>query len=335
MKKIILLISINILALSTSYSQTLSDSLVAHYFLDGNGNDSVGSNNGTVMGATLTSDRNSNINAAYSFNGSGDWINIGNYPDLAITGDITVSAWIKTPASWPSTYRDPMIYVRNTKYVSTIYGLNLFMNNTNSSSGRKFGFIAKTTTNSWGDDYALSTSTLQLNTWYFVVGVREGNVMKVYVNSVLEDTDVGTSSPIDYGPSPNASIGQKDSTSQHWFNGVIDDVRIYKRALSQSDIQALYNWTGINENLYNIESQIVLYPNPATNNLNISTKENRIIHKIEILDIAGKVIEVKSFKKPNENIKIGISNLSDGAYFLKVYTGENMVETSKFLKTNN
>lgn len=331
MKKIALLISINILALSTFYSQTLSDSLVAHYFLDGNGNDSVGSNNGTIIGATLTSDRNSNINSAYSFNGSGDWINIGNYPDLAITGDITVSAWIKTPASWPSTYRDPMIYVRNSAPGADITGVNLFINNAHLST-RKFGFILKAGTNLWGDDYAISTTTLQLNTWYFVVGVRQDNIVKIYVNGVLEGTDIGFLDPINYGPSPSASVGQKDGTSAHWFNGVIDDLRIYKRALSTTEIQTLHTTISAIEFDEDINNQISVYPNPSYKYLNIKANESIEINRVEIFNVSGQKIISKSYKVFNSNIQIDIDNLKVGTYFLKIFDSENDFTTSKFLK---
>lgn len=331
MKKLLLIILLNITLTSPFFSQ-INDSLVAHFLLDGNGVDNVGSNNGTVIGAIPVSDRNGNTNSAYQFDGINDMVDIGSYPDLAITGDITVSSWVKTPTSWQSVYADPMIYVRNTVYVTNVTGVNLYINNAHLST-RKFGFILRTATNTWGDDFALSTSTLQLNTWYFVVGVREGNLVKIYVNGVLEKTDAGTGGLIDYGTSPSASIGQKDGTSQHWFKGTIDDVRIYKRALTLSDIQTLYNWTGINETFNNSESQIILYPNPTTNYLNISIKENNFIHKIEIFDIAGKVTEVKSFKKSDEVIEIDISKLADGVYFLKIYDKDNITETSKFLKS--
>ncbi len=331
MKKIVLLLSISILGFSTSYSQTLSDSLVAHYFLDGNGIDSVGSNNGTVVGATLTTDRNSNINSAYSFNGSADWINIGNYPDLAITGDITVSAWVKTPASWPSTYRDPMIYVRNSAPTADITGVNLFINNAHLST-RKFGFILKTGNNPWGNDYVLATTTLQLATWYFIVGVRQDNIVKFYVNGVLDGTVIGSLDPINYGSSPSASIGQKDGTSAHWFNGTIDDVRIYKRALSTTEIQTLH--TTISAIAFNddINNQISVYPNPSNKYLNIKANESIDINRIEIFNVSGQKIISKSYKVFKSNIQIDIDDLKTGTYFLKIFDSKNDFTTAKFLK---
>src|SRR6185436_5235414 len=56
----------------------LDDGLIAHYPFNGNANDaSTNGNNGTVVGAQLTTDRNGNPNQAYLFNGTSDYINVG------------------------------------------------------------------------------------------------------------------------------------------------------------------------------------------------------------------------------------------------------------------
>ena len=86
----------------------------------------------------LTTDRCGNANSAYSFDGLNDWINIGNAPDLNITGDITVSAWVKTPTTWPATYHDTQIYARYS--ASGPNGVNLWLDNPHLNT-RAFGFI--------------------------------------------------------------------------------------------------------------------------------------------------------------------------------------------------
>ena len=69
--------------------------LVAWYPFNGNANDSSGNgNNGTVSGATLTTDRFGNPGKAYSFNGTNAYISVPNSSSLSIVGDITISAWI-------------------------------------------------------------------------------------------------------------------------------------------------------------------------------------------------------------------------------------------------
>ena len=76
-----------------------SNGLVGWWPFNGNANDESGNgNNGTVNGATLTSDRFGNAGKAYSFDGVNDWINMpsGNSTSLNITSNYTVTFWFKT-----------------------------------------------------------------------------------------------------------------------------------------------------------------------------------------------------------------------------------------------
>jgi len=236
MKKNILIIVALFIGGISSQAQ-INDSLVAHYLLDGNGNDAAGNNHGTVNGPIPTIDRCGNLNSAYSFDGVNDWINIGATTDLNITGDITVSAWVKTPVSWPATYRDPMIYARYSSPGTN--GVNLWLDNPHLNS-RAFGFIIKVGSSSWGSDFATTSTVLQLDTWYFVTGVREGNSVKVYLNGILEGTDIGSSAPINYGLNAIATIGEKGAAPAIWYDGVIDDLRVYKRGLDANEVQILF-----------------------------------------------------------------------------------------------
>jgi len=76
----------------------ITNGLVAFYPLDGNANNSVGTNNGTVNGATLTQNRFGLANAAYNFNGVNQNINFA-APPITNTANWTFSAWIK-PANF-------------------------------------------------------------------------------------------------------------------------------------------------------------------------------------------------------------------------------------------
>ena len=93
----------------------INDGLVAYYPFNGNANDMSGSGyNGTVNGATLTTDRFGNPNSAYSFNGTGAYISTTFYGILG-SNPRTISFWAKT--SSPN-YMDPLSYGLN----STTYG---------------------------------------------------------------------------------------------------------------------------------------------------------------------------------------------------------------------
>ncbi|MBI4690050.1 MAG: LamG domain-containing protein [Nitrospirae bacterium] len=82
----------------------------------------------------------------------------------------------------------------------------------------------------------VSQNSIGSNSWTFLVGLIDNGSIKLYVNGILESTSTSTAhlSPI------NLMIGKiQDNRSSYW-NGKIDDVRIYNRALSDSEIQELY-----------------------------------------------------------------------------------------------
>ena len=157
---------------------------------------------------------------------------------MSITGDISVSTWVKTPSTWPGSESYSQIISRGD---SGGTGWNLYLYRPDMAANRKFSFIVKIGTSSWGNEWALDTEVAQLDTWYHLVGVREGSNIKIYVNGELRHTDAGSSGLINYGSSPNNYIGKKTSSlaADHW-NGKIDEVRIYDRALSASEISQLY-----------------------------------------------------------------------------------------------
>jgi hypothetical protein len=75
----------------------ISAGLTASFPFNGNANDESGNgNNGVVYGAALTADRFGNANSAYAFDGINDYMRIADSQSLNITGDLTISAWIRT-----------------------------------------------------------------------------------------------------------------------------------------------------------------------------------------------------------------------------------------------
>ena len=95
MKKYILpLLAITMMIATTIQAQIPTNGLVAYYPFSGNANDSSGNgNNGTVYGATLTTDRFGNANSAYSFDGVSNYINIANSILPSTSTSLSISLW--------------------------------------------------------------------------------------------------------------------------------------------------------------------------------------------------------------------------------------------------
>ncbi|NIW92254.1 MAG: hypothetical protein GWN20_04970, partial [Phycisphaerae bacterium] len=195
-----------------------SEGLVAHWkFDDGSGNtatDSAGTNNGALIGnPTWTGGR---INGALSFDGVDD--NVVAAPVAALAGDtLTAQAWIRT---------------------SEFAGLwNPAM--TQNAGGNGYYFYVSSSRPAFylvvGAAYVQATSPDMINPdqWYLVAGTNDGSNLKLYVDGQLKDSDNSTGF---LGVSSNAYIGC-EPTSSLYYNGLIDDVRIYNRALTESEFQ--------------------------------------------------------------------------------------------------
>ncbi|MBF0204140.1 MAG: Ig-like domain-containing protein, partial [Desulfamplus sp.] len=220
----------------------LSDGLVAYYPFNGNANDESGNaNNGTVNGATLTADRFGNVNSAFSFDGVNDYIQFAKVPTTVID-NWTISGWIN-PSSLPQL--SAAVYLGYDNGL-TGNGYGFGINNGGvppgvvSSGNVLYGIYCGV---SW---LSIGYSSLNINTWYQVVMIRNNGFLKFYINNNLYSINTNKS-PI----APSVFyIGS--GTGIRYFNGLIDDIRIYNRALSEAEIQELYQEGGGTSNNGNL-----------------------------------------------------------------------------------
>lgn len=192
-------------------------------------------------------------NYALSFDGS-NYVNLGSVASNNTVG--TFSAWIYV-SSWSEGVMG---------YGSTNAGLYVFSFRINSSSdgvpvdGNAYMELRAYDQGVGGSvSYTLHGSTvLQRNTWYHVVLTADGSVNKIYVNGNVETIVAflgsnigkwvgGLTTPAGATKIYLASQFVSNSPS-NFFNGIIDDVRIYNRALSASDVTELYNQHAIHLN---------------------------------------------------------------------------------------
>ena len=163
-----------------------------------------------------------------------DFVELGNPASLQLTGSMTVSAWVNS-AAFPV---DDAAIV--SKRASGEIGYQL--DTTVDRGPRTIGF--KLTNSSGGNMFRYGATTLQANTWYYVTGVYDAatSALHVYLNGQLDDgTLVGTVTATQQNSSANVNIGRRPTGSNFNFNGRIDDVRIYNRALTPAEIQTDMN----------------------------------------------------------------------------------------------
>jgi Concanavalin A-like lectin/glucanases superfamily len=217
----------------------LNDGLIAYWPFNGNANDESGQgNDGTVHGATLTQDRFGNPNSAYNFDGIDDYIDIGN--NVKPTFPITVSTWIKL-YELNASIRNTGIF-RNDRWndAANRNGLALYYLDTKSAGSVTFeGFSANwNRISKHSNDPVVSTGD-----WhhYAVVFHAHNNMQQFWDGTEIDGTYYGTGSSMTYSSS-NGAIGHYiHNTGSIYFKGDIDDIRVYSRALSSSEILDLFS----------------------------------------------------------------------------------------------
>lgn len=202
----------------------LSTGLVAYYPFNGNANDESGNgNNGTVNGAALTTDRLGNANGAYSFDGVDDYVNIGSNSSLT-PSFVTLSTWFKSA----STSNGMIIYRTHA------YGYQIGMGD------GKIAFRAYTGTGVSDDLLFITSSTYNDNQWHNAVLTYDGNNFKCYIDGTLLNTIPKVSSGL-YYVGNYCTISKDGPSGSMYFNGYIDDTKIYNRALNTCEVEALYD----------------------------------------------------------------------------------------------
>lgn len=207
---------------------------IAFYPFNGNANDeSANSNNGTVVGATLTSDRNGLANSAYSFDGINDFIQIPTATQNNFgTSDFTISLWIRST----STDEGVIFNKRNTSSCSQASGPRIGFNQTSAGNGNSVGALFR---NSSGDNQLYSQTTASDGNWHNIILVRNGIELLLYFDGQLEATD-----PIPSGSNFSTTldlfIGKTIYCTGNHFTGDIDDFTIYDMGFDQAQIDVLY-----------------------------------------------------------------------------------------------
>jgi hypothetical protein len=165
---------------------------------------------------------------ALSFDGRDDYVEIGKDPRYYFQGPFTIAAWINIGSLPKSEFG---------MYVVSDY----------TPEGHRSTFAIRVLTSGaaqffWQTEdkdvsHATSAARLTPGTWVHLAGVWDGTARTIYVNGTADGTNANpTSRPDNRGA---VSIGRPGSFNGLYFNGRIDDVRIYNRALSSMEIQSL------------------------------------------------------------------------------------------------
>jgi hypothetical protein len=178
-------------------------------------------NSGTINGATWTTGK---IGSALNFDGVNDYVDCGRGASLNITDAITISAWVKLAADNPTWTR-----IIQKGSANNHYGYVVGIHTNKVEFQRDFN----------NADFTKSKSySVVPNVWYHLAGVYNGRTAVLYVNGI-EATDAWKGTQFN-SESDILYIGRRSRDCANYFNGIIDEVKIYSRALSAAEIKADY-----------------------------------------------------------------------------------------------
>lgn len=217
---------------------SLRQGLVGEYLFHGNAEDTSGfGQHGRVAGPTLTEDRFGKANSAYAFSGQGDYIELSPSPNLS-TGAFSLSVWAKydqgaTLKGWNNAIVSQDDHGRMLDQSRRVFQL--------STNGEHVTWHRMRQTQD-----AVGKQPIQRGEWTHFAAIYDGTQHRLYLNGMLQDVQTGSFEPNFEEP---IYIGKKNSDEKRfWFYGVVDDIRMYNRALTDSEIIELYAEQGYASN---------------------------------------------------------------------------------------
>jgi hypothetical protein len=199
-----------------------TNNLIAYWPFDGDLLDKSGNgNNGINYGATSTVGK---INQAMSFDGINDYIEVASSSSINISGDkITLEAWVNLN-SLPAVGSRWVVFAKTDAYALQV-----------ADEGKVRVYLGSSSV-------FVQTDSVEIvaGSWYHLVATYDGSSVKIYVNGLLKKqvARIGNQST----SLNNLIIGAKVPSG--YFNGLIDEVKIYDRALDITEVTNHYNATG-------------------------------------------------------------------------------------------
>ena len=233
-----------------------ADGLVGWWPFNGNANDESGNgNHGTVNGATLAEDRFGASENCFNFSG-GNTITIPHSTSFEFEGDMSFSLWVRT-----ATNNNVATWLM--KYTANMIGFSASLSTSSQANATLARWdIGNGLTNQYGFQYSSLTGTsVTDNSWHHIVGTFTNNTQRIYVDGVLIGSIANNQNGVGSN-TLNLTIGKDPSFGNNRnFNGQLDDLSIYNRALTHWEISSLFTNTFVDSSSYLFSTTVPAFIN--------------------------------------------------------------------------
>jgi hypothetical protein len=240
----------------------LQNGLVGYWPFCGDANDESGNgNDGTVNGATLTEDRFGLANAAYDFDGDQDFIVVANEANFDFQTEFTINAWVKVN----SNNQGQKMIVTKFQNFDDSYALA-------TSNKLILGQLASAPTQ-WTE--LIGTNEIDSLTWANITLVLANQNLKLFLNGVEEASATYSSNVFNsQAPVVFGDFFGNNSNEGAAFEGIIDDIGIWNRALTAEEVQQLYTLNACTFAIYDT-TFVTIY-----DSVSVSTTDTLIINTL-------------------------------------------------------
>ncbi|GAA4456760.1 LamG-like jellyroll fold domain-containing protein [Rurimicrobium arvi] len=286
---------------------------------------SPNANHALNFGATLTSDQWGNPNSAYQFNGVDNYMRIPNDATLQCDAQITICARVNVGGFYNGTcYGNSIVDKGSPDYISGSYSLRFHT----SISGGDCNVQDSTKQNYYGQFYnEIPSEAIRNNPPYIIKGqwdclvyIFDGATAKMYVNGVLRHsfataTSIGTNTQ-------DLFLGKHDNTSYpYWFNGAMDEIRIYNRALNTLEIDSVCSEANPQLSIRELKDAEVLplLSNPVRNELVLGLNNRDMGGVLTITDLSGRtLLQIARLDRQ----QVAVDHLAAGMYLVTYQTDD-------------
>jgi RHS repeat-associated protein len=164
-------------------------------------------------------------NSAASFNGSSSYVSVPNASQLDIGGPSTVEAWFKGPGSAPSA--NEYLVNRGSPYDYIVYidtGGHVAFQADTSAGALIFNFSGSTVVTGGG--------------WYHLAATWDGSTARIFINGALDASKTASGTP--NTGAGGLYVGRADSAASNYVNGTVDEVAVYNKALTPTQVATHY-----------------------------------------------------------------------------------------------